>query len=444
MVNRSSDTNTGSIESLLEIIKEEEFLGIAQKASRKMLILASCLLDNTHKFNKKMYGILIKESTDLEDLLDDHGARNNKTWVYFGELVASIRNFANVAYIISHILRRINLYHLNSQHEQSFVADAQNILQFFNDSIIALFTSLKNEAELLSLERPSCMLTEEDVEENLVVKILPHTIDEETVHEINENITRVATEFLAVIKVSEHLMFDKKVTDKNIEKLIPAKINEDNLRHAEAKMHSLQSMYDTYIHKTPVELKDEMLKSLRGHISISLHFLEIAQGLCHFVERHETKVRAESTMKRIEKIVSRKEVLDTIINFALYYYSLFIKGGLSLAESIVAHYTVVDSIILNVPQGLGFHLRPSTLVAKVVNNYGTKTVLVVNNKEFDAASVIDMMWAAGIIKKEGITSVEFRGDKKTLQDLKMLAEVNYGEDTMGRSVPLPAEISYLR
>jgi phosphotransferase system HPr-like phosphotransfer protein len=149
-------------------------------------------------------------------------------------------------------------------------------------------------------------------------------------------------------------------------------------------------------------------------------------------------------MKRIEKIVSRKAVLDTIINFALYYYTLFIRGGMSLAESIVQSYTVVDSIILKVPEGLGFHLRPSTLVAKVVNNYGTKTTMVINSKEFDAGSVIDLMWAAGVIKKEGLSQVEFRGDKKALHDLKLLADVNYGEDTMGKSVPLPEEISYLR
>jgi len=444
MVNRGNDTGTGSMGSLLEIIKEDEFRDIAQKAARNMLSLSACFLDNIYKLNKRMYGILIKESTDLEDLLDDHGARNNKTWVFFGELVASIRNFSNVAYIISHILRRVSLYHLNSQYEQVFVSDAQNILQFLNDSIIALFASFKREAEQLSLEMPSCSPTENDVEENMVVKILPHTIDEETVHEINENVIRVASEFLAASKIAEQLMFDKKVADKNIEKLIPAKINEDNLRHVEAKMHSLQSMYDTYIHKTPAEIKDDLLQSLRGYISISLHFLEIAQVLCHFVERHETKVRSESTMKRIEKIVSRKQVLDTIINFALYYYTLFIKEGISLAESVVANYTIVDSITLNVPQGLGFHLRPSTLVAKVVNNYGLKTAMVVNNKEFDAASVIDLMWAAGMIKKEGITAVEFRGDKKTLHDLKILAEANYGEDAMGRSTPLPEEIAYLR
>jgi hypothetical protein len=70
--------------------------------------------------------------------------------------------------------------------------------------------------------------------------------------------------------------------------------------------------------------------------------------------------------------------------------------------------------------------------------------MVINSKEFDAGSVIDLMWAAGVIKKEGLSQVEFRGDKKTLHDLKILADVNYGEDTMGKSVPLPEEISYLR
>jgi len=429
--------------SLIEIIKEEEFLPIAQKASRKMIMLSSCLLEDGKNLNKKMYGVLIKESTDLEDFLDDHGARNNKTWVFFGELVASIRNFSNVAYILSHVLRRLTLYRLNNPHEQEFAQDAQTVLQFFNESLIALFAHLRKEAELLTLEIPPCT-PDETEREDLVTKVLPFTIDEEPVCEINENVTRVASEFISIFKNAAHLMFEKKVSEKQIDKLIPAKINEDVLRNTESKIHSLQSMYDTYIHKTPVESKDDSLKSLRGYISVTLHLVEIAQVLCHFVERHETKVRTETTMKRIEKIVSRKAVLDIIINFALYYYTLFIKEGTMLAETIVQRYTVIDSIVLKVPEGLGFHLRPSTLVAKVVNNYGTKTTLVINNKEFDAGSVIDLMWAAGVIKKEGLTHVEFRGDKKTLHDLKILADVNYGEDTMGKSVPLPEEIEYLR
>jgi hypothetical protein len=50
---------------------------------------------------------------------------------------------------------------------------------------------------------------------------------------------------------------------------------------------------------------------------------------------------------------------------------------------------------------------------------------------------------SGKIKKEGIRKVKFKGDKRALDDLKILAEVNYGEDHMGKGIPLPKELSYL-
>jgi hypothetical protein len=40
--------------------------------------------------------------------------------------------------------------------------------------------------------------------------------------------------------------------------------------------------------------------------------------------------------------------------------------------------------------------------------------------------------------------VTFEGDTRALADIQILAAVNYGEDTMGKGVPLPGELSYLR
>ncbi len=37
----------------------------------------------------------------------------------------------------------------------------------------------------------------------------------------------------------------------------------------------------------------------------------------------------------------------------------------------------------------------------------------------------------------------FSGDSRALNDLKVLAGVNYGEDHMGKGIPLPRELSYL-
>jgi hypothetical protein len=49
-----------------------------------------------------------------------------------------------------------------------------------------------------------------------------------------------------------------------------------------------------------------------------------------------------------------------------------------------------------------------------------------------------------MIKKEGITSIEFCGDKNAIKDIELLAGANYGEDTLGNSTPLPPALSYLR
>ena len=40
--------------------------------------------------------------------------------------------------------------------------------------------------------------------------------------------------------------------------------------------------------------------------------------------------------------------------------------------------------------------------------------------------------------------VTFIGDKRVLNDIKLLAESGYGEDKFGNNVALPDELSYLR
>ena len=48
------------------------------------------------------------------------------------------------------------------------------------------------------------------------------------------------------------------------------------------------------------------------------------------------------------------------------------------------------------------------------------------------------------IQKENIQHVIFRGDRRALHDLQILANVNYGEDLMGKGVALPKELGYLK
>ena len=430
----------------IQVIKEEEFVGVAEKAVGSMLSIASYFLEKkAKKLSKRFYVTCVKESQELEDFLDDHGARNNKTWVYFRELVASIRNFSSTAYMVSHILSRVNFYSLNPKSTDDFVQDASSVLEFLHQSITTLCEHLAAEAASLGVTTRPFPMDEIVYDENIIVQVLPHNINDEGGADIQEKISRVATEIISAFEKSQGVMFEKKVSARNLDcKMIPDKINEETVRELETGVHNAQSIYDTYIQKTPFEAENPKLGILRGHISVALHLLGVAKELSHFFERHEMGVRKEMTRKKIAKIIERKKLLEVIINFSLHYYTVFMKDGYGFANEIQNSFTIVDTVTVGVPEGLGFHLRPSTLVAKVANHYASKMAMIVNNKEFDATSVIDIMWAGGMIKKEGINEIQFRGDKNAIRDITLLAESNYGEDPMGNSTPLPPPLGYLR
>ncbi len=359
--------------------------------------------------------------------------------------MACIRNFSSTAYIIYHILRRIKFYKLKSSIINTFIKDANKQLDFLKESIFALFENFAKEAQNLKLVLPHPDSFIDDSEDEIVGNVLPQNINDEGVKEANEYLTRVAKEFINTCKVSEPILCRKKIPLKDLdESLIPEKINEETLRRIETQVHNAQSIYDTYIQKTPFEAKNKIAGIFRGYISITRHLLAIARELCHFYERHGTSVRNEITRQKMSRIIRRDKILSNIMNFALFYYSSFILEGTELAEEILSTFSSSESVTVKAPKGLGFHLRPSTLVAKIVNHYDAKVSMIVNEKEFDAASVIDIMWAGGMIKKNNIIEVSFKGDPIAIKDLISLAEANYGEDTMGNATDLPEDISYLR
>ena len=143
-------------------------------------------------------------------------------------------------------------------------------------------------------------------------------------------------------------------------------------------------------------------------------------------------------------ITDPEELLDRTVNYGLYYICHFLTTGKELAQEILNENIERSSIRVGVPVKLGFHSRPSLLVAKIVQHYGGQVELCVDKDRFDASSVLDIQWAGGKIQKEKISEVVFEGDVRALKDIEILAGVNYGEDTMGKGIPLPKELNYLK
>jgi hypothetical protein len=61
-----------------------------------------------------------------------------------------------------------------------------------------------------------------------------------------------------------------------------------------------------------------------------------------------------------------------------------------------------------------------------------------------AVDEIARLMAAGKIDIEADLTVTFRGDRRLLEDIRLLAEHGYGEDAFGNNIPLPERLQYLR
>lgn len=430
--------------SLTEVISEGAFLELVQDHSQNFLKIYNYLQGEHKASTRKFYAHLIQESEELESFLDDHSARDNKTWYYFGKLVACTRNLAKVAFILKHILNRYPAYDLDRKETSQLPGDAQGVSGFIDKTIFSLFEEVKVESLRLGIKFPQETINENFFGDIYPQKRLPYTIDEDDDLDARKIVAKLATQYLNVVEKFESFGWNcGKKNSGDLKDTIPNKVNEEKSRELIAGIHNLQSTYDHYIKRTPVELEDIRLKRFRGYISMPFHFLSLVNWLSHLHQRHVHSTRDRKGGYPISAIIDEIRLLDIIMNFALFYANRFLQVGKKLAGNLLGKYIEIDTCELKVPVKLGFHLRPSSLVAKLAKHYGTKLTLIVDGTEYDANSVLSLTMAAGMIARKGYKTVIFKGDTRVLKDLKLLAEHNYGEDVKGHQTLLPPELSHL-
>jgi len=404
--------------------------------------------NSDYVLTKKLYSKLITTSHLLEDLLDFHGAKKNKEWVYYREFCALIRHFSLAGYSQKHILNRYNFYDFEKKDRVRFRKEAQNTHEMIQNCLRKASPVILVEAERLNIRIPDYGYRKAYFPEILSGQHLEHDIDEfEDIKEQGKNLTRIASEFLKIIEGFEHFAFYEKYDVRKLRDLVPAKINEVEIRRFEMLVHNLQSSFDSYVISTKSSLKNKKLTQLRGHFSIVFHILQVAGRLLHFYERHLHDVGHKDVYNSVSALLSDMVesdiLLDRTVNSCLFYAWQFLSSGKELAFEIVNENMERGLIKVGIPKDRGFHSRPSMLVAKIVRHYGGEVSLCIGDDKFDASSVLDIQWAGGKIKKENIEEIEFKGDLRALADIKILSAANYGEDTMGKGIPLPVELTYL-
>jgi hypothetical protein len=164
------------------------------------------------------------------------------------------------------------------------------------------------------------------------------------------------------------------------------------LRSLELRFHNLQSLYDTYVSGTEAEDLDIDLPVLRGHISVVFHLLKTATSFAHYYERHVNKELCDSST-RFEPLVKAEELLGVLMNYSVTSISLYIDCAEHLCHRMLKRYAEVGRVEVAVPPYRGFHVRPSTLISKLVLHYGSEIRMQMDEEDYDAGSPLELFRA---------------------------------------------------
>ena len=99
-----------SEQPLEEVMSEKAFAALVSSQAVSFHRLAHVLMGRRDAWSRQQFFQLISETDALEALLDDHGARHNRTYSYLRELVASLRGLALAGFSLSHLERRLEGY----------------------------------------------------------------------------------------------------------------------------------------------------------------------------------------------------------------------------------------------------------------------------------------------------------------------------------------------
>ncbi|MBN1837563.1 MAG: hypothetical protein JW820_17030 [Spirochaetales bacterium] len=516
------------------IIQEEEFRALVDVRCDELIALAAYMdVAGTGElcFTRPLLGTVHLEATRTEELLDAYGAKQNRRWYPLRRKVAPVKLFSNVSYILQHILQFLPTYKL-LPIQADFREATENALRYTCRVLKTTVHALLDEARELGLSVPESAPMAERFAEYLPTGHLPFDRPREKVASPEETVVYLATAFL---NLAEDSRFLHDIADAEVDRCadwIPDPINEARLRDLEQEFHNLQSLYDTHISDSNVESLDEHLPVLRGHISVIYHLLQTATDFAHYCERHLSGFSERGSGKQEaeshEELVEPGALLEALMGYSLAFSGRYILRTRNLCHQMLRRYAIQGRVSVPVPRYRGFHVRPSTLIAKIVNHYGSPVEMALEDETYNAGVTLDLfraneklnarkrrriaeevrrlmaadseaaradtdglkarvrrvvqtlfqenklvlyervlpledlsrlegesptefvaralnqLLALGKIDVEVDTLVSFAGDRRVLEDIRLLAENGYGEDAFGNNLPLPEPLSYLR
>jgi hypothetical protein len=333
---------------------------------------------------------VLSQASQLEELLDAYGALRNERWHGFRAVVAAMKLFARIHYSLVHLAYTAPFYHLRPV--EGDLATALHQARRFTARILHTASRrLLETAVPLGLEPHASAICEE----RLPSGFLPQDRALRHVDDVAGTVARLATAFLNLAEEACALDPGTRSGAKNAPP--PDLPEETELRRLAENFHNLQALYDTHVAHTDAEQADPELRSLRGHASVVFHLLETATDLAHYYERHVLNVvPAHDSLHLLtnQAQCGGPERLESVLrDCTLAFAARYVFAGRALAQKLLRRYAEQGEISVPVPRYRGFHVRPSTLVARVTYHYGSPVSMTLEDETYDAASPLELFRA---------------------------------------------------
>lgn len=422
------------MQSRERLLTDKVFRKLIAKRGRKLLGLAKQLSQcqsSNDIMTRPFMGELLSQSTQLEELLDAYDAGGNCQWCALRSLTAAIKHFSDASYELLHIRHSLPTYRL-LPIRQDFVKATEETLSFTACVLRRAANQMLIKADQLGLSVPSESLREESYTEELPPGRLPHLCKTRRIETVAETVTLLTTAFLNLTVESEDVRAASRAKPEEYASYVLDSVSEEKLRSLELRFHNLQSLYDTYVSGTEAAELDPDLPVLRGHISVVFHLLRTATLFVHHYERHVNKQPCDSPARQ-EPLVKAETLLAILMNYSITHIGLYINCAEHLCHEMLKRYSEVGRIEVNVPPYRGFHVRPCTLISKLVRHYGSEVRMELDEEVYNAGSPLELFRA-----NEKINARKRRWLASEIDRLKLVRESagQNGIDSIVRAVVL--------
>ena len=411
------------LQSSLEL-DEESFGYFISNEMRELLSLSYLLskqtsIDNIHR---PLIGKLHLEATRCEEIMDYYGSKQNRYWYPFRQTIAVTKSFTTIAYNLLHIKKTAPLYNLREVNVD-FLSETDNVLLIILNSLIQNASTLIKIAykKKITIDKSGYLI--ERFTELFPEGRLKNDRKRRKTRFPSRIAINLATSFLNLAEESRILKIYKKISKRDYRSCIPEIISEEHMRILENKFHNLQSIYDTHLQQSDIAQHDKSLPVLRGQVSVVYHLLETATVLVHYIERHSSYF---SRKWKYRRHIEEGQCMTVLMEYFISNCDRFIVSSQEVCRTVLRQYSEPGTITVNIPNYRGFHVRPSTLLSKIVLHYGGNVKMMLYDQVYDASMPLELFRA-----NEVINSIKRQYAAKQIMDHQLIKKLKLNKVSSG-------------